>query len=424
MASQTYSPDRSKSRTSLFSAETLQIFLLFAIMLLQPFRALHGIYDSFLFVAMIFVIVMTIKKRLPPLPRPFIYILGFYTASILLSTLLSIDHKQSIRDIRSEYVKQLIVFGLVITMVAKPEGKTLAILAAFFLSGLIMCTGGFFPFLHWGSYSTLDHRLVSLAKSYTRLGHFYIFYVPFLVLLLRGKHPMMQKIGIYVILLLSLAATLCTKTRAAWVTVPLAAVIVFLIMRMWRHLIAFLLIIAVALCLLYFMSPSVQTRMKDFKQLTDWSGSFGQRIGIWKSATRTISEHPLFGVGYGKYIFKKAYHLNPVEGSRSYVDVHNTYLEILLERGVVGFLTTLVLYLYFLRRARLMAKGSAPVGRAYFAYFVAISFAFGIFSLTGNIYLKESGRYLWELAALGWCIPSIKAMELEKLIYTDIHKLL
>ncbi len=400
-----------KSWSSLLCAESVQIFLLFSIILLQPFRALHGFYDSLLIVALIFIIVMAWRKRFPPIPRVFLYILGFYTASIVISTLLSIDRKESLEQIRSEFVKQLIVFGLVVVMAAQGEHKRRTILLALFLSGLIMSTAGFFPFLLWGSYSTPDdfitgRRLISFSGSYTRLGHFYILYTPFLILLARER-PIVQKIVIYAILSLGMGATLCTLTRAAWICVPMAVIIACVLMKMWRHLVAFLLIISTIFCMLYIVSPSMKSRVRDFSELMDWSGSFGQRTVIWESGGGIIAQHPIFGVGYGKYIFRKAYDLNPVNGAEPLCDVHNTYLEILLERGIVGIIATLILYAYFFRRASLLAKAGDVWGRSYFAYFVAISCAFGLFSITGNIYLKETGRYLWQLAALGWCAPSL-----------------
>jgi len=362
-------------------------------------------------VALIFITVMAWRKRFPPIPRVFLYILGFYTASIVISTLLSIDRKESLDQIRSEFVKQLIVFGLVVVMAAQGEHKRRTILLAFFLSGLIMSTVGFFPFLLWDSYSTPDNfitgrRLISFSGSYTRLGHFYVLYAPFLILLARGR-PIVQQIALYVILSLGMGATLCTLTRAAWICVPMAVIVACVLMKMWRHLVAFLLIIGTMFCMLYILSPSMKSRVSDFRELMDWSGSFGQRTAIWESAGGIIAQHPIFGVGYGKYIFRQAYDLNPVNGADRLCDVHNTYLQILLERGIVGFIATLVLYLYFFRQASLLAKGGDDWGRAYFAYFVAISCAFGLFSITGNIYLKEAGRYLWQLAALGWCVPSL-----------------
>lgn len=410
MSSQTCTLRGTRNRWSfLISAEAIQLFLLFSIVLLQPFKALHGFYDSLLILALIFIIVMAWRKRFLPIPRGLLYLLGFYAASIVVSTLLSIDRKESLDNIRSEFVKQLIVFGLLVVMAAQGVQKWRIVVLAFFLSGLIMCTVGFFPFLLWGTFSTPDNfvtgrRLVSFAESYTRLGYFYVLYAPFLVLLARGK-PMAHQIIIYAILSLSMGATLCTLTRAAWICVPLAVIVACVVMKMWRHLVVFLLVIGAALPLLYIVSPSMQSRVRDFSELMDWSGSFGQRVAIWECAGRIIGEHPIFGIGYGKYIFRKAYYLNPVEGAEALCDVHNTYLEILVERGIVGFITTLLLYAYFFRRAMLLSKNGDVWGRAYFAYFVAISCAFGLFSLTGNVYLKETGRYLWQLAALSWCVP-------------------
>ena len=82
-------------------------------------------------------------------------------------------------------------------------------------------------------------------------------------------------------------------------------------------------------------------------------------------------------------------------------DTHNTFIEILVQRGVLGMLTTFLIYLYFLKQAWRGAKKGSPWGKSYFVFFVAVSAGFFIFSLVDNIYVKETGRYLWQIAALG-----------------------
>ncbi|MBN1903129.1 O-antigen ligase family protein [Candidatus Sumerlaeota bacterium] len=402
-------PLNKKSLVSLASNPgNLHLALLFLIVLFQPFRPMYGIYNALLFPALFFIIATLIRKRSFFLPNTLICFLTLYIISILISTIISIDIETSSEDIRSEFLKQMIVFFLVILPVASPGDKIKSMLGAFFISGLIMCTIGFFPFLLWGAFSTKDHRLVSFAESYTRLGYFYVLYAPFLVFMEKWK-PAERLAGILILLVLSLASTFLTLTRAAWISAPLAALVFAILAKKWRFLLVFVLIMTLMFLGLYISFSYVRDRVGDFREVVDWSGSFGQRTDyIWKSASRTVRDYPVFGVGYGKYIFEKAYYLNPVEGYPQkgedvHCDAHNAFLEILLERGVFGILTTLLLYGYFLVRAIRLSRKSEE-GALYLAFFVSVSIAFALFSVTGNVYLKETGRYLWQLAGIIFCL--------------------
>jgi hypothetical protein len=48
----------------------------------------------------------------------------------------------------------------------------------------------------------------------------------------------------------------------------------------------------------------------------------------------------------------------------------------------------------------MLRKTGGDWGRRIFEYFITISIAFAVFGLVDNIYVKESGRYLWQVAAL------------------------
>lgn len=402
-----------------YSARNLQLLLLFAIIFLQPLRLAYGLYNGLLGLAMLYIIVMVIRKRFIIIPKMLVILFLLYTASIIISTILSIDREESLDQIRSEYLKHLIVFCLIVVHGADVKERIHAILAAFLFSGIVMSTIGLFPYLlDMGLADEKSGRLVSLAESYTRLGYFYVLFVPLLVLLM-SKAGWKVNIPLSVILILSLLSTYLSMTRAAWICVPLAGAAALSVIRKWKPLLVFAVIFVIITGIMLLTVPSARERVADFKEIATGSGSFGERLDTWNSACRTIADHPVFGVGYGKYIFEKAYELNPVEGSRPYCDVHNNYLEILLERGVVGFITTFALYAWFLIRAfRLYRHGNAW-GKYYFAYFAAVSIAFALFSMTGVVYLKETGRYFWQIGALALVLPDIAFSEKKNLNFSE-----
>jgi O-antigen ligase len=62
-------------------------------------------------------------------------------------------------------------------------------------------------------------------------------------------------------------------------------------------------------------------------------GRFGGRGKLWKAGLAVFPEHPVFGHGTGSY--KSA--ITPRLGPAAQV-AHNSYLSVLVEQGIVGFL--------------------------------------------------------------------------------------
>jgi len=390
-----------KDRPNHLLPRMLQMVIIFFIILLQPFKFLHVFYDALLILVGAFIIIMAIKRKIQTLPPVFWFILGLYTSSILISTVLSVNIHESVKSIRSEYLKQMAVFGLLLITAATFLEKRNALLWGFFLSGVIINTIGFFPYF-FGVFSTKDQRLLSLSGSYTRLTYFYVLYVPLLLLLLPGRKRK-ATIAIYLLIILSLLGTLFTQTRGGWICVPLALISICVLTKNWRTLAIIAAIIALGSVLVYSVSPSIRKRITDFREIFDGTGSLGMRREYRRSAINALIKKPLFGAGYGKYIFRdiyKIYKISPAYEAPPTSDSHNTYLEILAQRGIFGFVSTLLVYLFFLKRVLMLRKTRGDWGRRLFEYFITISIAFAIFGLVDNIYVKESGRYLWQVAAL------------------------
>ncbi len=381
----------------------VQVVLIFLIMMCQSYRGMNKLTDIFLGLALLFSIYMMVKGRFEYPERAFTIIFALYSLSILLSTIFSVDVKESLDGIRSEFGKQIISFGIILVAAAPRESRYRAACIAFFLSGAVMVTAGLFPYF-LGALASDDgyNRLKSLSGSYTRLAYFLTLFVPFLALYYT-RSGVRGKIIAVVLIALSLTAVFYTKTRGGWICVPIALLATLCFARKWKAAVIMCAATVAGILLLFALSPALRARAQSFEELRDWSGSFGMRKPLWESAAKTFREKPILGAGYGKYIFRNIYNLNPVAGAEAKSDTHNTFIEIAVQRGMLGLLTTMALYLFFLKRAFKMRK-LGPEGAAYFAFFAGISTALFFFSIIDNLYVKETGRYLWQIAALGYCL--------------------
>jgi O-antigen ligase len=73
-------------------------------------------------------------------------------------------------------------------------------------------------------------------------------------------------------------------------------------------------------------------------------GSFGGRGKLWKAGLAVLPEHPVLGVGTGGY--KSA--ITPKLGPAAQV-AHNSYLSVLVEQGIVGFVLFMMMFVAVFR---------------------------------------------------------------------------
>jgi putative inorganic carbon (hco3(-)) transporter len=93
---------------------------------------------------------------------------------------------------------------------------------------------------------------------------------------------------------------------------------------------------AVTLTVAIVMSP-IATRFTS--SFSSQDGSVSERSRLWKEAVTNIEDHPLTGVGIGNYPLR----VKPSASPREPIYVHNLYLDIAVELGLIG----LGLFLFF-----------------------------------------------------------------------------
>lgn len=93
-------------------------------------------------------------------------------------------------------------------------------------------------------------------------------------------------------------------------------------------------------------------------------GSLGVRFVMWKATSRIIHKRPLTGVGAGAW--EADIPLYQSEGSQLETDyyVHNEFLQLLAEFGLVGWLFLLLLFAYLIRAAWKTLRDSSSEGKA------------------------------------------------------------
>ncbi|MCB1328374.1 MAG: O-antigen ligase family protein [Maritimibacter sp.] len=125
-----------------------------------------------------------------------------------------------------------------------------------------------------------------------------------------------------------------------------------------------------------------------------------RRISYNLIGLRLWSEHPLFGIGPGNFPF---YYIDAefryYPGRVSFVprQLHNSYLEVATEMGLLGITTFVMVMLSSLRRG-VQAARLAPCEVRHIA--LALSYGFGAFLIASIFMPNEDTKFMWILPAL------------------------
>jgi putative inorganic carbon (hco3(-)) transporter len=205
--------------------------------------------------------------------------------------------------------------------------------------------------------------MVPFYNDHTSYAAMLAMYLPSLFLFLKWPDfTRTQRLFTWILLILFIAATILSYTRAAWVSL-FAALGVFLILK-FRIRTSLVALMGAAVVVLFFVfenkilmkleknKKASSTDLADhFQSISNIStdASNLERINRWASAMRMFEERPFFGWGPGTYMFQYApfqfsYEKTSIStnaGDRG--NAHSEYIGPLAEQGVVGLLSIVFL---------------------------------------------------------------------------------
>jgi probable O-glycosylation ligase (exosortase A-associated) len=129
------------------------------------------------------------------------------------------------------------------------------------------------------------------------------------------------------------AAVIMSNSRGS--SLALAAVVVFVIFRSDRKSVALVAVILAIAPAVYLVQEQYVSRMKTLETYQD-EESAASRVTLWQAAWDVWKEHPLLGVGFGNRNFAVA--AGRYLGRDNQTVAHNSYLQMLVDSGIVAFL--------------------------------------------------------------------------------------
>jgi O-antigen ligase len=197
---------------------------------------------------------------------------------------------------------------------------------------------------------------------------------------------------------------IATQSRGGLVALLVAALLTFVLApRQRRRILALMGLVGVATAVLLAVRPDALQRILDL------SGGTTGRSDLWSVAWKVFTSHPLAGVGSGNFrLIEQHYVLLP--GTINRIDllttvphlVHNTYLQLLAESGVIGLAAFLVVIVGCLRSMWLAIKEFEARGLSNYADLARTVMMGTIGMLTAIFFISDvDDLRLWVLFGLG-----------------------
>jgi O-antigen ligase len=205
-----------------------------------------------------------------------------------------------------------------------------------------------------------------------------------------------------------------TQSRSGVVALVAALLVAIIVGGPWRGRVTAVILLAAALGLAYYVyaaPPELRERVTSIGSGTSQASPL--RADTWQIALRVTRDHPILGVGLGNFPDVESRYVtadvNIVQVGtlrRLELVVHNTYLEILAELGLVGLiLFAAVLTMTIGRALAMLARGGSEAGGRLLARAIVAATA-GV--MTAQIF--NSGEYskqLWLLLGLAVAAASL-----------------
>ena len=241
-------------------------------------------------------------------------------------------------------------------------------------------------------------------------------------------------LGFGVILALMSANLVLTLTRAAWISVAVAAMFVgcyfaasTLLTRMpWKRSLLGLAFVSVVFCVLMVNTSSRQAiigivpqHIKDRFQtmLTHPTGFMSERPQWWRTSLELIRKYPLTGIGLGRFRYEYQ-HNGPDEQYYTPYHAHNIYLHIATEQGIASLFVFLWMVAIICRQVFAMRKTNDLWKMGTFIGASGFLISALVYGLADNILHQRTVLLFWLIIGIIFYVQSLKDKKYEKTLET------
>jgi O-antigen ligase len=369
----------------------LSIYILFGYILCLPIANITAIQNGLFLLFMLIFIYFNFKqfdyKDFLKI-KTFFIIFGVLLFLAIISSFYSINQKETLSEIRSEFIKPLIYFILIFFLINLSNRDK--IIKLFFLLG---CVLAFHTFLNIGIWidnggwpsrtgGLLDGTIVSFGISAAgeRFGIWTTYALAFSISMLFTKY---EKIT-YVFILIVFISIIANHTRATFIG-SIFILFSYFIFFYKNKLIKFLLLFLFILSIISFTFYSknfeerfnIYNMISSLKYLDDYTPSefkilednYGlghstvSRLAMWKSVILYRMDEPFYPQSYGRFLYGKS--LKEINKDKQenipyvvYSQTHSDFMSMLFSLGIVGLIFFILLLSYTLKISYILTTNS------------------------------------------------------------------
>lgn len=386
-----------------FRAARLCLLLLIIIM---PMEAITAAREMAMMGAAFFLFVhlwLTGQRQWRPTALLWPWVL--YAATAALSLLSAVDPAYSLKELRAEVLKGLIIFYTGVHFIRSEEHLKQA-WAALLAGVAIMGVFAVFYFFAEGG-NLLHHylRAGSLHNGYGGFGTYLVTVWPFVLLApMAFPSPRLKPVWPVLIAVTAFSGYI-TFGRATWLGMLLEFGLCLVIMsrrRLRAALLGCLVCLALVAALLLVPGSRHGERWSQlWNDPAKVGGTAGDLIALWRHSLGHIAQEPFTGIGLGRHSFSKAFPEFRATHQPLLWHSHNMFIELALQLGVQGLAAVLWAFIAIIVA---LWPHAPPARRDTVGLFGAASalmvIGFSVRNLTDDFFVDDSGFMLWLLAGL------------------------
>lgn len=293
------------------------------------------------------------KKKGLRLRLPLIRPMAAFLVVSLISTVFAEDWQTALIGLRTAWLPMLFFLVCVNTLTQTKAQKTARILIG---AGAVAASYGLLQTVLYGTsfriQGTYGHYMtfagVLLILALLTLGQ----------VLLDRHNSRGTRLRMGLALCLLSGAMLMTQTRSAWLGM-LAGITVLVLIWKKRYFLALPLL---GLLVLLVSPEPIKQRALSFLDIQDVT--LLERVKMWKGGGRIFLDHPLTGAGIDNLAAIYPKYKDPEESRLRFTHLHNNFVQIAAERGAIGLLAWLWIWLAYFRaiaqRLRRTPKREGP----------------------------------------------------------------
>tara|TARA_B110000971_G_C20028166_1_gene509951 strand:+ start:1554 stop:2798 length:1245 start_codon:yes stop_codon:yes gene_type:complete len=200
-----------------------------------------------------------------------------------------------------------------------------------------------------------NERINSLLGSYSLHPLYASIYISIaLILSINLYNEQVLNRGVLFFLNILLALNLILLARKSAIIIMLIFFVMYQLKfkknKKVQKIFSVFMVISLAILIFIFV-PDISYRFEDFATIfsnSNFNGSIGLRINIFKCSYSSILQNPIFGYGIGSVenILYDCYHSFPEVFNNKYYNTHNQYIGVWLYSGVLGFISLITMLGY------------------------------------------------------------------------------